>query len=137
MKKAVQVIQKAIVPKKEPPAAKANKRPVHKDNLRLAGLNAELNHKHPEPMALFHKREQSGEVPAVALKKPEVTLGQIDKAATAMAAWDNSDPFSYGRTALYVKQGYLNVADVVKEMGQRTIARRAAKSREVDDAKTK
>lgn len=96
----------------------------------------ELNAKHPEPMSIFHKREKSGEIPSERLKKPDVTAGQAAKAGEAMAAWDNSDPFAYGRTVLYVKQGYLRSDEVVKEMSQRTLARRVAKSREVDSAKT-
>lgn len=68
-------------------------------------------------------------------RKPEVTLGQIEKAARAMAEWDNSDPFAYGRTALHVKQGYIDPNDIMKEVTQRTLARRAARAKEVDHDK--
>lgn len=116
------------------PAPKANKRPVHKENLRLRKAEAEYNRTHPAVMQLFRKREKDGEIPEKTLARPMVSLGQIDKAASAMAAWDNSDPFAYGRTALYVKQGYLQSDVVIKEMSQRTMARRIAKAREVDNA---
>lgn len=122
-------------PLKTPPTANIKKRPVHKGLLHSAKVQEELNKKHPEPMTLFHKREKAGEIPAKTLPKPEVTLGQIDKAATAMAEWENSDPFAYSRTALHVKQGYLRADEVIKEMTQRTIARRVAKAREVESGK--
>ncbi len=137
MKAKVVVIQKAVAPRKEPPAANIKKRPVHKENLRLAMVAAELNKKHPEPMSIMHRRETAGEIPKFALPKPEVTLGMQEKAAIAMAAWDNSDPFSYGRTVLYVRQGYLDPKEVIKEMEQRTLARRVAKAREVDNETSK
>lgn len=123
-------------------------RPDHKAALLAEKVAAELNKKHPEPMTLMHKRVKNKEIPGegegeVSLLRcgrvycpPEVSKGQIEKAARAMAAWDNSDPFAYGRTALHVSQGYLDPGEVVKEMSKRTIARQAAKRKEVDDAKT-
>lgn len=111
------------------------KRPLHKMRIAQAALQAERDRKHPEPMSIFHKREKQKEIPEVKLPKPMVTLGQIEKASFAMSQWENSDPFSFDRTALHLKQGYLNADDVIKEMGQRTLARRAAKVREVDNAK--
>lgn len=118
------------------PQPKANKRPVHKAFLHLAKLGEELNRKHPEPMTLIHKREKAGEIPLHRLPKPQVSLGKIEKAAGAMADWDNSDPFAYGRTALHVRQGYLEADLVIKEMTQRTTAHRVAKAREVENAKS-
>jgi hypothetical protein len=122
--------------KQTPPDPKPSKRPQHKARLAQERLNAATNAKHPEPMSLMHKREKAGEIPAHVLPKPLHTLGKIDNAATAMAQWDLSDPFSYNRTALYVKQGYVHPDDVVKEMTTRTIARRAARAKEVDNAKS-
>lgn len=94
-----------------------------------------MKEKHPEPMSLMHKRQKEVDAGLHDPVKGQ-TLGQIAKAAAAMAAWDNSNLFAYGRTALHVKQGYLRSEEVVKEMQQRTIARRAAKVKEVDDAKS-
>lgn len=93
-----------------------------------------MNHtQKPEPMNLLHKREKMiDEMFPLPYRKPEVTLGQIEKAARAMADWDLSDPFSYGRTALHVRQGYLEPAEIIKEMSERTLARRAARRKEVD-----
>jgi hypothetical protein len=96
----------------------------------LIKVAEELNRKHPEPMSIFHKREKNGEAGDRAYPKGAATLGQIDRAAAAMAAWDNSDPFAYGRTALHVKQGYLHPEEVVSEMSKRTIARAAARAKE-------
>lgn len=93
-----------------------------------------MKEKHPEPMTLIRKREKQLDAGLFDPVKGQ-TLGQIEKAGQAMAAWDNSDPFAYGRTALHVKQGYLRSEEVVKDMHMRTIARRAAKVKEVDDAK--
>lgn len=112
-----------------------NIRPIHKQNLATARLNAEKDKKHPGTMTVFHKREKAGEIPAQPLRKPEHSKGLVAQAAGAMADWDHSDPFSYGRTALHVRQGYLDPKDVIKEMGQRTLARRVAKSREVEAQK--
>lgn len=122
-------------PRKEFPVTKPEKRKAHKEVLRLNKVAEELNKKHPEPMTLFHKREKQGEIPAFRVR-PEVTKGAAHKAAEAMAAWDNSDPFAYGRTYLHTKQGFLNSKVVVEEMHNRTVARRVAKAREVDRAKT-
>lgn len=92
--------------------------------------------KKPEPMTMMRNREREIDLMfPLPYRKPSVTLGQIDKAATAVAEWENSDPFAYGRTALHVRQGYLDPAVLVKEMTQRTIARRVAKAREVDNEK--
>jgi hypothetical protein len=91
--------------------------------------------KKPEPMTLLHNREKGVDQGIYSSPKGVATLGEIDKAATAMAEWDNSDPFAYNRTALYVRQGFLDPNEVVKEMGQRTIARRVARAREVENAK--
>lgn len=118
-----------------PAAAKPNKRPNHKARLRLNEIAEGIAKAHPEPMTLMHRREKDGELPVRKLPKPLHTLGTIDKAATAMAAWENSDPFSYNRTALYVKQGYIDPKEVIEEMSKRTIARRVAREREVDRAK--
>ena len=112
-----------------------SKSKTHKERVRLNKVQEELDRKHPEPMSLFHKREKTGEIPNQPLKKPEYSKGVVEKAAAAMADWENSDPFAYGRTALHVRQGYLDPREVVKEMGQRTIARRVAKVREVENAK--
>lgn len=116
----------------ERPTAKPEVRKNHKEALRLNAQEAERNKKHPEPMTLMNKLAKEGSPPS---PKGLATLGQIEKAASAMAQWDNSDPFSYGRTALHVRQGYLRSDEVIKEMGQRTLARRAAKIREVDNEK--
>lgn len=92
-----------------------------------------------EPSTLLHLLSQRAKMLGLdaaefpPYRKPEVTLGKIEKAATAMAEWDNSDPFAYGRTALHVKQGYLDPNEVIKEVTQRTAARRVARAREVDN----
>jgi len=114
---------------------KPDKRANHKARLLQERLNAEKDKRHPEPMSLFHQRERDGEVPSSVRPKPQVTKGMIDKAATAMAEWDNSDPFAYARTALHVKQGFLNPREVVEEMQKRTVARRVARAREVERMK--
>lgn len=121
-------------PRKEFPKPNLLVRIEHKKAIRLNAVAAELDRKHPEPMMLFHKREKAGEIPAFP-RKPEITRGEASQAAEAMAAWDNSDPFAYGRTFLHVKQGYLNSREVVEEMHKRTVARKIAKAREVDRAK--
>lgn len=121
-------------PKTKGPGPNPASRPEHKLRLLAAGVQAELNRKHPEPMSLFHKREKQGAIPEIPLPKGLATLGEIAKAADAMAAWENSDPFAYRRTALHVHQGYLNSREVVEEMTQRTLARRAARAKEVDRA---
>lgn len=124
------------------PAPKPLVRKAHKETLRLAHLASELNRLHPEPMTMMRKREKEidsltrlNDGSFAVYRKPQVTLGQIDKAATAAAEWDLNDPFAYGRTALHVKQGYLDADMVIKEMSLRTIARRSAKAKEVDSAK--
>lgn len=89
--------------------------------------------KHPEPMTLMHKRER--DLPDTH-RKPDVTMGLASKAAGAMADWDNSDPFAYGRTYLHVKQGYESPYDILKDIPKRTLERRIAKAREVEDAKS-
>lgn len=132
------------------PAVSLASRPVHNIAVANAKKTAELNRKHPEPMTLMHKREKeldkyfsykdaAGHIieNLYARRKPEITFGLAEKAAKAMADWDNSDPFAYGRTFLHVKQDYVNGIDIVKEMSQRTTARRAAKAREVDNAKSR
>lgn len=124
-------------PAKPASTPKLQKRPVHKENLRLARIQAELDHKRPEPMSLFHKREKQGMIPDPKLPLPQHGMGVVDRAAKAMADWDNSDPFAYNRTALYVRQGYLRPDEIIKEMGMRTLARRAARIKEVDDATRK
>lgn len=109
---------------------------THKAERKRAAAIAEQEHKHPFLLGLLHKREQmdadtmprrDGHV-----IRPEVSKGKVDKAARAMADWENSDPFSYGRTALYVRQGYLDPEEVIKETQQRTLARRVAKEREIE-----
>lgn len=123
-------------PLKPFPDANSNSRPVHKEAARLRRVEAEISRKHPEPMTLMHKREKNNDIIPAALKGT-ATRGQIEQAARAMAAWDNSDPFAYGRTALHVSQGFERSEEIVKEMGQRTLARQAAKRKEVEDAKSK
>lgn len=117
----------------KPPLPNPKRRPNHKAALRRAAWEAEIAKAYPEPMTLLHKREK--ELLDLRGWKPPVTLGAVDKAATAMAEWDNADPFAYNRTALHVKQGYLNSNEVVEEMQKRTIARRAARAMEVERAK--
>jgi hypothetical protein len=111
--------------------------PLHKKVVLAEKVAAELNRKRPEPMTLLHKRLQEVDLGLFTGKKNNVTLGMQDKAASAMAAWDNSDPFAYGRTVLHLRQGYVEATDIIKEMGQRTLARRAARIKEVEDAKAK
>jgi hypothetical protein len=120
-------------PPKSPPSPKSAKRPNHKRQLRLNEANEAISRLHPEPMTLIHKREKMirEDFPPV-YRKPPHTLGTIDKAATAMAQWENSDPFSYNRTALYVRQGYLEPQLLIEEMEKRTLARRVARAREVE-----
>lgn len=108
---------------------------ISKANALAAKVQAALDAKHPEPMSIFRKRERLPELNGGEYHKPEVTLGMKDKVASAVAAWNNSDPFAYGRAYLHVSQGYIHPEDTIKEMSQRTLARRAAKIKEVDDAK--
>lgn len=113
---------------------------TRKDRNAVESAQRELNHKHPEPMTLLNKRAfmlglHNDEYPPY--RKPEVTLGMIDKAATAQAQWDNSDPFAYGRTALWVKQGYAEPNEVIKDTLPRILSRRAARIKEIEDAKSK
>lgn len=120
---------------------------TRKDRNRLNAIEAEKNRKHPEPMTLMKRRFESGEVPSEAdakismsrcgrqFCKPEVTPGAAEKAAQAMAEWDNSDPFAYGRTLLHVKQGFVSANTFVEEMQKRTIARRAARIREIENGR--
>lgn len=125
-----------------------NVRPMHKKRLAMERLNAEQNKKHPEPMSLMRKREkeldkQFSSVNAAGervehlemRRKPEVTAGRVEKAATAYAKWDLNDPFAYGRTALHARQGFINPEETAKEFTMRTVARKAARVKEVDDAK--
>jgi len=63
-------------------------------------------------------------------RKPEVSPGRVEQAAQAVAAWDNSDPFAYGRTALYARQGYIDVEETVSSMNKRALARKVAKERQ-------
>lgn len=89
----------------------------------------------PEPMTLMRKREKMINEMPLPYRKPEHTLGVIDKAARAAADWDLNDPFAYGRTALHVRQGYCDPAQVVKEAEERTIARKAARRSEAEKEK--
>lgn len=107
-------------------------RPIHKQRLADERLNAAAK---PEPMTLMRKREKLIDT-LYPKPKPMHTLGVIDKAARAAADWDLNDPFTYGRTALHVKQGYCDPAQVVKEAEERTIARKAARRREAEKEKT-
>jgi hypothetical protein len=90
--------------------------------------------KTPGTLHLFNKRytDVVQHLPTK-YRKPEVTRGKIEAAATAAATWDNSDPFAYGRTALHVKQGYLDPEKVVEETHKRTIARRVARERDTKE----
>lgn len=109
---------------------------IKRKNANLAAkVAAALDQKHPEPMSLMHKREKQGEVPLAALPRPEVTLGKLEKVGRAVAAWDKSDPFAYGRAYLHAKQGFIHPEDTIKEMDQRTLARKIAKAREVEREK--
>lgn len=102
-----------------------------------AMITPKKSQERPEPMNLMHKREKMiDEMFPLPYRKPEVTLGAIEKAARAAADWDLNDPFAYGRTALHVKQGYLDPLAVVKEMEERTVARKAARRKEAEKEKT-
>lgn len=111
------------------PGPEIGKRKPHKAAIVEARKVAEHDKKHPEPMSIIRKREKDLPISHV---KPEVTPGKVETAAAALASWDNSDPFAYGRAALHLRQGYLDPAEVIKEYGMRVIARRAAKVREVE-----
>lgn len=58
--------------------------------------------------------------------------GQIQAAAEAVASWDLSDPFAYGRTALHARQGYLDAKKTAEDFHLRTVSRRTARVREVE-----
>lgn len=122
-------------PLKPFPVPNPKSRPVHKATVLALKVRNEQDRQHPEPMTLMHKREKNGEIVENRIKG-NIPPGPIAKAARAMADWDNSDPFSYGRTALHVSQGYIAPDDIVAEMTHRTIARQAAKRREVDNVKS-
>lgn len=133
-------------PRKEPSVPNPLSRPVHKANIINAKKTTAVDYAHPEPMSLMRKREKeldrqfsyidrNGKRHEAPHRKPEVTNGSADKAATAAAEWDLNDPFTYSRTFLHTKQGYINSDDAVKEFAMRTLARRAARIREVDSAK--
>lgn len=89
-----------------------------------------------EPMhtMLNRYREIEKDYPAK-YTKPQVTLGRIEATAQAVADWDLSDPFAYGRAALYVRQGYIEPEQTIKDYHMRTVARRAARVKEVEDEK--
>lgn len=133
-------------PAKPFPTANPKSRPDHKAEVLRVMKRDELDKARPEPMGLMRKREK--EIPSdlaaeLSVRRcgkvycpPEVTAGVIEQTAKVVAAWDNSDPFAYGRTALHVRRGLIISRDLVKEMSQRTLARQAAKRKEVDDAKS-
>lgn len=130
------------------PPRNSKSRPVHKEAVFELKARIEQDHLRPEPMQMMHKRIKDGEIPGDVIAElnmircgrvycpPEVTAGVVESGARAMADWDNSDPFAYGRTALYIRQGYVWSAGIVKEMTQRTMARKAARRKEVEDAKS-
>ena len=88
-------------------------------------------------LKLLKARLSAGEIPDSVRPKPEHSIGLKDKAARASADWNNSDPFAYGRTYLHVQQGYVEPHELIKELTQRTLARKAARVKEVEDAKSK
>lgn len=134
-------------PLKPFPSPNFKSRPNHKAEFLALKVQIEFDKKHPEPMSLMHKRVKNKEVPSeadaeISLTRcgrvycpPEVTRGKVEAAARAMADWDSSDPFAYGRTALHVAQGFVDPREIVAEMSKRTLARRAARRAEVDHAK--
>lgn len=114
---------------------------ARKEQERIA---AETHRKHPEPMFLFARRQDpfvsrptlfEKDVKETEVLRLNATLGRIEKAARASAVWNNSDPFDYGRTALHVRKGWIDPESAEKEFRQRSLARAAAKRKEVDDAK--
>ena len=109
-------------------------RPNHKRHLIEARLNAEESRRRPEPMTLMHKREKFLHLEPEG--KPDHTAGTVDKAARAIADWDLSDPFAYGRTALHVRQGFLDPKEITEDYYKRTVARRVARAREVEREKS-
>lgn len=89
-----------------------------------------------EPMHIMLKRyDEIERTTSEVYRKPQHSLGTLDNVARAVADWDFSDPFAYGRTYLYAKQGYIEPADITKDYHLRTVARRAARAKEVDEAK--
>lgn len=123
---------------KAPPEAKTIKRKVHKARLAQERLNEALNKSNPEPMRFMHKRAKELDklLGNSTYRKPEHSPGTVQTVAIAVAEWDLSDPFAYGRTKLHAKQGYIDPLKVTDEMKQRTIARRVAKAREVERERT-
>lgn len=96
-------------------------------------MDKKLKEEPAQPMALMRKRERmiDTEYP-LPYRKPLVTLGTTERVAKAIADWDKSDPFAYGRAALYIRQGYIDPKEVEKEVHLRTKARRDAKIKEVE-----
>lgn len=121
---------------KPPSIAKAAERPKHKEALRLNAAMIAQNKAHPEPMSLIHKRQKLLDQGLFDPQR-EVTNGAAEKVARAVADWELSDPFAYGRTFLHAKRGLLDPTKLSEEMHLRTVARRAAKIKEVNDAKSR
>jgi hypothetical protein len=88
----------------------------------------------PEPMHTMQRRYEYIErhEPKQYVKPQYMPAGVVETVARAVADWDLSDPFAYGRTALYARQGYIDVEQTIADYNLRTIARKAAKRREVD-----
>lgn len=89
-----------------------------------------------EPMhTMLRRYEEIERSEPLEYRKPEVSLGKLDAVARAVADWDLSDPFAYGRTYLYAKQGYIEPEEIIKDYHMRTLARRVARVREVEASK--
>lgn len=123
-------------PKPPGPGPKAKVRPNHKEGLRLNAVKAAQNKAHPEPMSLIHKRQKQLDQ-GIFDPQREVTNGAAEKVATAVAAWDLSDPFAFGRAFLHAKKGIIDPEEIAKEMHLRVVARKAANSRELNAMRIK
>lgn len=91
-----------------------------------------------EPMTLMHKRQREidSTQPATILAmgkwsyhKPQHSKGVLEATAHAVASWEISDPFAYGRTYLHTKQGYIDPLQTIADMSSRVAARRAARAK--------
>lgn len=119
---------------KPPSVANPLKRKNHKEALRLNAKDVAQNKAHPEPMSFIHKRQKNLDQGLFDPQR-DITLGSAEKVAHAVADWELSDPFAFGRTFLHAKKGLLDPLKLSEEMHMRTVARKAAKVKAVEDAK--
>ena len=92
-------------------------------------------HTAPEPMKLIREREKEVMELPLPYRVPQYQPQLIDDAARAYAAFDNSDPFAYGRMELYCTRGYENPFQILPEFRGKVRVRELAKIMEVEKKK--